>query len=256
MLSDVELTGTALSSARELLPMEINLAKDVESRVSRPRTIEHDFWPLEEVDPKKARFPCCVVWTPLPIVSWLAPFIGHVGICKEDGTIIDFSGSNLINVNDFAFGPVARYLQLDREQCCFPPNLAEHRCKQRYVHAEFGTAMTWDDAIQTSGRHIENRSYNIFTCNCHSFVADCLNRVSYEGSMSWNMVNVAALVLAQGRWVNGLSVLRSFMPFLAVLCMGLYAVGWPFVIALLSFSFLLLVWFLLSNYVFKNMSDC
>lgn len=74
--------------------------------------------------------------------------------------------------------------------------------------------------------------------------------------MSWNMVNVAALVLAKGRWVNGLSVLRSFMPFMAVLCLGLYAVGWPFVIALFSFSFLLLVWFLLSNYVFKSMLDC
>lgn len=95
--------------------MELNLAKDVESRTSRP-DIEHEFWPLEEVDPKKAKFPCCVVWTPLPIVSWLAPFIGHVGICKEDGTILDFSGSNLINVNDFAFGPVGRYLQLDREK--------------------------------------------------------------------------------------------------------------------------------------------
>jgi phage shock protein PspC (stress-responsive transcriptional regulator) len=50
-----------------------------------------DLWSLDEIDPKRARFPCCIVWTPLPVVSWLAPYIGHVG-------------------------SVARYLQLDRKK--------------------------------------------------------------------------------------------------------------------------------------------
>lgn len=95
--------------------MEYNLAQEIENK-RYAGNIQHEFWPLDEVDPTKARFPCCVVWTPLPVVSWLAPFIGHVGICKEDGTILDFSGSNLINIDDFAFGSVARYLQLDRDQ--------------------------------------------------------------------------------------------------------------------------------------------
>ena len=95
--------------------MELTVAYDVEHTSSTQR-IRHELWPLEEIDPKKAKFPCCLVWTPLPVVSWLAPFIGHVGICREDGAILDFSGSNFINVDDFAFGAVARYLQLDREQ--------------------------------------------------------------------------------------------------------------------------------------------
>lgn len=98
--------------------MELNLVHGVEDRTTA-ENILHEFWPLDDVDPKKAAFPCCLVWTPLPVVSWLAPFIGHVGICKEDGTVLDFSGSNLINVDDFAFGSVARYLQLDRNQVWF-----------------------------------------------------------------------------------------------------------------------------------------
>lgn len=85
-------------------------------RESFVRSIQHELWPLDEIDPKKAKFPCCLVWTPLPVVSWLAPFIGHVGICREDGAVIDFSGSNLINVDNFAYGAIARYIQLDREK--------------------------------------------------------------------------------------------------------------------------------------------
>ncbi|XP_021739009.1 protein REVERSION-TO-ETHYLENE SENSITIVITY1-like [Chenopodium quinoa] len=215
-----------------------------------------ELWPLDDIDPVKSKFPCCLVWTPLPVVSWLAPFIGHVGICREDGSILDFSGSNLVTVNDFAFGAVARYYQLDRRQCCFPQNLSKHKCEQRYKHHELGTAISWDDALETSLRHYENKSYNLFTCNCHSFVANCLNRLCYGGSVSWNMINVAAVVLCKGRWVDGMSVLRSFLPFLAVLCLGIYMVGWPFLIALLSFSLMLLAWFVVGTYVVNNILEC
>ncbi|CAK7352982.1 unnamed protein product [Dovyalis caffra] len=128
--------------------MELKGAYDIEQLNSTSR-IQHELWPLDGIDPKKAKFPCCLIWTPLPVVSWLAPFIGHVGICREDGTILDFSGSNFVNVDDFAFGAAARYLQLDREQCCFPPNLAGHSCEHGYKHSEYGTAITWDDALQS-----------------------------------------------------------------------------------------------------------
>ncbi|KAL0330431.1 UNVERIFIED_CONTAM: protein REVERSION-TO-ETHYLENE SENSITIVITY1 [Sesamum radiatum] len=166
------------------------------------------------------------------------------------------SRANLIQVDDFAFGPIGRYLQLDRKQGCFPPTLAGHTCKHHSMHAEYGTAITWDDAIQSSSRHYEHKSYNLFTCNCHSFVANCLNRMCYGGSMNWNVVNVAALILCKGKWVDGFSVLRSFMPFVVVVCFGIFMVGWPFLVGLFSFSFLLIGWFLLGAYCFRNVADC
>ncbi|KAM7507534.1 hypothetical protein LguiA_017987 [Lonicera macranthoides] len=237
--------------------MEIESTYRVEAKkICESSSIHHELWPLDEIDPKVAKFPCCLVWTPLPVVSWLAPFVGHVGICKEGGAILDFSGSNFVNVEDFAFGAPARYLQLDREQCCFPSNLAGHTCKCRYKHAEYGTAITWDDALQSSIRPFEHKSYNIFTCNCHSFVANCLNRLCYCGSMDWNMVNVAALILFKGRWVNWFSVLRAFLPFVVVGCFGVIVVGWVFLIGLLSFSLLLMGWFLVANYCVKSVLEC
>lgn len=98
--------------------MELIASYDIGHPSSMER-VQHELWPLDPIDPKKAKFPCCLVWTPLPVVSWLAPFIGHVGICREDGGVLDFSGSNFVNVDDFAFGAVARYLQLDRSQVLF-----------------------------------------------------------------------------------------------------------------------------------------
>ncbi|CAM8886319.1 unnamed protein product [Rhodiola kirilowii] len=235
--------------------MALKVVHDLES-THASLNVQHEFWPLRDIDSKKAKFPCCLVWTPLPVVSWLAPYIGHVGICREDGSILDFSGSYFVNVDDFAFGSVARYVQLDREKCCFPPNLSSHKCKLGYKHAENGSALTWDDALQSSVRQYQSKSYNIFICNCHSFVANCLNRLCYNGSMDWNMVEVAALILFKGRWVDGMSIIRSFFPFALVICLGLFMVGWPFLIGLTPFSFLLLGWYLIISYCVKNLQEC
>ncbi|XP_065851089.1 protein REVERSION-TO-ETHYLENE SENSITIVITY1 isoform X1 [Euphorbia lathyris] len=234
--------------------MYFDVASDREC-MSSAFGFQHELWPLDEIDPKKAKFPCCLVWAPLPVVSWLAPFIGHVGICREDGTTLDFAGSGFVNNDAFAFGPAARYLQLDRQQCCFPPNLAGHTCKYGYSHTEYGTAITWDDALRSSMRNFEHKTYNLFTCNSHSFVAHCLNRVCYGGGMEWNMINVAALILVKGHWVEWRSIVRSFLPFIGVVLIGILLVGWPFMIGLFSFSLLLIVWFLLGTYCFKNLLE-
>ncbi|KAI4380870.1 hypothetical protein MLD38_007009 [Melastoma candidum] len=243
--------------------------------------IKHELWPLDGIDTKKEKFPCCLVWTPLPVISWLAPFIGHVGIRREDGVILDFSGSNLVNVDNFSFGSVARYLQLDRQevtqgcskhsfsqksfhlttklgpcQCCFPPNLSGHMCKPGYKHSEFGTALTWDKALQSTGRTFEHKTYNLFTCNCHSFVANCLNRLCFHVAMDWNMINVAELVLLKGQWGNKMSVVRSFLPFMYVLSLGRTLAGWSFIIGLLSFSMLIVGWFLLGTFCFISLIEC
>ncbi|XAR70800.1 hypothetical protein NMG60_11027801 [Bertholletia excelsa] len=244
---------SGISPAR-LTKMEPKKIYDVENTNSAQGS-ENEMWPLCEIDPKKAKFPCSLVWTPLPVISWLAPFIGHVGICREDGSIIDFSGSNLVNVDNFAYGAVARYLQLDRELCCLPSNLVTHTCKFRYRHNEFGTGITWDDALQSSKHHFESKSYNIFTCNCHSFVANCLNRLCYGGTMDWNMVNVATLILIKGQWVDILSVIRSFLPFILVICLGVFVVGWAFLIGLFSLSLLLIGWFLMGTYCAKSLLE-
>ena len=35
----------------------------------------------EVVDIGSHRFPYCVVWTPIPFVSYVCPWVGHTGVC-------------------------------------------------------------------------------------------------------------------------------------------------------------------------------
>ena len=51
-----------------------------------------------EVIPEEDDFPLCIVWCPLPLLTWIIPFIGHLGIANSEGIINDFVGPYTINV--------------------------------------------------------------------------------------------------------------------------------------------------------------
>ena len=57
-----------------------------------------------EIRVKENRFPFCIVWTPIPCLTWFLPFLGHIGICPSDGKVHDFTSSYFINIDAMAFG--------------------------------------------------------------------------------------------------------------------------------------------------------
>ncbi|XP_065860071.1 protein RTE1-HOMOLOG [Euphorbia lathyris] len=208
----------------------------------------------QTVDPKRARFPYCVVWTPLPVISWLIPFIGHIGICREDGVILDFAGPNFVCVDNFAFGAVARYIQINKELDCSISlqHYAFSNEDQYNMNANGRDTLTWDAALRKSTQEFQHHAYSLFTCNCHSFVANSLNRLGFH-SGGWNVVNLAALMFLKGQWVNTGSMVRSYLPFVLVCGVGLILGRLTFLSFLAFFNFLLVGWFLLGTYFFKNL---
>jgi hypothetical protein len=116
-----------------------------------------------------------------------------------------------------------------------------------------GTATSWDGALQLGTRHFQHKYYNLFTCNCYSFVANCLNRLAYGGSVEWNVLNVAALVWLHGEWVDKMSIVRSFAPFVIVTCFGIFMAGWSFLIGIAAFCSLLIGWFVFAVYCMKGL---
>ncbi|KAE8718494.1 Protein RTE1-HOMOLOG [Hibiscus syriacus] len=207
-----------------------------------------------DIDPRRERFPCCIVWTPLPVLSWFIPIIGHVGICREDGTILDFAGPNFVCVDHFPFGPVARYLQINKDKECSisPHSSALKGDVESQLDDPRREPLTWDDALQKSTMEFQHRAYSLFTCNCHSFVANNLNRLGFR-SGGWNVVTIVLLVLLKGQWVNRVGFLRSFLPFVVVSCLGLVFGGTTYLFFLALFAALLVGWFLLGTYCFKNL---
>nr|XP_035972358.1 transmembrane protein 222 isoform X2 [Halichoerus grypus] len=90
------------------------------------------------MDVDRSRFPYCVVWTPIPVLTWFFPIIGHMGICTSTGVIRDFAGPYFVSEDNMAFGKPAKYWKLDPAQVyASGPNAwdtAVHDASEEYKH--------------------------------------------------------------------------------------------------------------------------
>lgn len=115
------------------------------------------------VDPAANRYPHCIVWTPLPLITWIFPFIGHMGIADSRGVIHDFAAPYQVNEEHMAFGNPTRYLQLSPQK----------------------SKRKWDDGIKHADSVYCKRMHNLVWDNCHNHVAEALNFIEYDGPAWW-----------------------------------------------------------------------
>ncbi|GER40395.1 RTE1-homolog [Striga asiatica] len=236
------------------LPFQTDpLAVSMVSNGEHSLMIEENETESMQIDPGRSRFPCCIVWSPLPFMSWFFPCIGHIGICREDGVILDFAGPNFVCVDSFAFGAPTRYIQLTKEQCRTLLNSHTHDHENDHIQNGARTEIiSWDDALRKSTQEYQHQSYNILTCNCHSFVANCLNRLKFDAG-GWNVVNLALLIFIKGRFISKLAILKTYLPFVVVSGLGLAFGGETFLTYLALFVFVLVGWFLVGTYCFRKL---
>ncbi|XP_034949768.1 transmembrane protein 222 [Chelonus insularis] len=149
------------------------------------------------IDPARKRFPCCIVWTPIPFLTWFFPFIGHMGIATSLGIIRDFAGPYHVSEDQMAFGQPTKYWQLD------------------YSKARDGI-IGWDSAVAEASEIYKTRMHNLCCDNCHSHVATALNFMHYNNSTSWNMVKLAFLMLVHGKYVGCLGFIKTWLPFFII----------------------------------------
>ena len=150
--------------------------------------------PIDDIE--RSRFPYCIVWTPLPVLTWFIPFIGHMGIAYSNGVIRDFAGPYYVSEDSMAFGKPTRILRLDP--------------------SKVKSGESFDQSISKASEIYSKRMHNICCDNCHSHVARAMNLMQYDNSNDWNMVKLCFMMLFKGRFVSWQRALYTFAPFLLI----------------------------------------
>lgn len=161
-----------------------------------------------KIDVENERYPYCIVWSPLPPITWIFPPIGHMGIADSRGAIWDFAGPYTINRDQMAFGAPTRYLKLN-------PRLAEALIDELKGDnsVERDPDAFWDECVGESNCYYSKRMHNICCQNCHSHVAYALSRMRYRGIRNWNMFMLGAWVFFCGRFPTTCRAVATFLPF-------------------------------------------
>ena len=148
--------------------------------------------PKLQIDLERQRYPYCIVWTPIPCITWVLPSIGHAGICTSEGIIHDFAGPYFVSVDDMAFGNPTKYILLDLDS----------KELERY-----------DDAIEGGKDDYSRQMYSFCCNNCHSFIARCLNKMKYKGKSNYTMVHVWWMLCLKSKFISFNKFLQSYLGF-------------------------------------------
>jgi hypothetical protein len=99
----------------------------------KKKRMEVDIEHKPAIDTHRHRYPYCIVWTPIPMLSWFVPFIGHMGICTSSGVIRDFAGPYFVSEDEMGFGNPTMYWQLDPDSRTLPSwDSAVHQASEEY----------------------------------------------------------------------------------------------------------------------------
>ena len=151
--------------------------------------------PKLKIDLENQRYPYCIVWTPIPCITWIIPSIGHAGICSSEGIIYDFAGPYYVSVDNMAFGNPTKYIYLD-----LSPKEIEN----------------YDDAILDGKDDYTEQMYSFCCNNCHSFIARCLNRLKYKGKTNYTMVHVWWMLCIKSKFLSCAKFIQSYIGFFIV----------------------------------------
>ena len=149
----------------------------------------------KEINLKSSHFPYCLVWTPIPLITYIFPSIGHSGIGTSSGIIHDFAASFFVSVDDFAFGRPTKYVKLELTE------------QEKY---------NWDRAIEKGDNKFNMEEHNIFINNCHSHVAYILNQLNFHGKNNYNMVSIWWMFIAKGKYVSFCGFFRTYLGFMII----------------------------------------
>ncbi|CAD8133218.1 unnamed protein product [Paramecium pentaurelia] len=157
--------------------------------------VEKENMEIEQVDQisvENQKYPFCIVWTSIPVLTWLIPCIGHTGICTSEGTIHDFGGPFYIAIDNFTFGKPLKYVKLNKDF---------EISRQK-----------WDDAVLKADDEFGQQMHNLFTNNCHSHVAKALNIMKYKGKQSFTMFHIWLMLIVSGQYVSFGRFFMTYLP--------------------------------------------
>jgi transmembrane protein 222 len=164
------------------------------------------------IDVQREHYPFCIVWAPIPLLSWVCPILGHIAICDSQGRIYDFQGSYRIGVDHMLFGVPVKYWDLSRDYVpsFYNPSQSDPVASDAAVRREIAA---YDEGVANATAHFrQNEQYNFFTNNCHVFAAESLNRQQLK-KHHMGMVRIAIGMALHGEYVSTARFWKAHMPF-------------------------------------------
>lgn len=139
---------------------------------------------------------CSLVWTSIPVLSYVFPFVGHVGITDSVGRIHDFGSSNYVSIDQMAYGNPDKIIHFEITQDEFT---------------------RWNKSIHTVSKKFSKKTYSLCGTNGYSFCASVLNKIKYNDRNDYTACEVMKMTIGCSYYVSTASMCKSYIGLIVII---------------------------------------
>ena len=139
---------------------------------------------------------CSLVWTSIPVLSYIFPFIGHVGITDSIGRIHDFGSSHYISIDQMTYGNPDKIIHFE------------------ITNEEF---TRWDKCIHSVSKKFSHKTYSLCGVNGYSYCASVLNKINYNDRNDYTACEVMKMTIGCRYYVGTASMCKSYIGLILII---------------------------------------
>lgn len=144
----------------------------------------------------KYKKPYAFLWSPIPFISTILPFIGHISVCSSNGTIHDFFSSKYISLNQINYGAPYKYINLE---------LKESEMRE------------WDRAIVKADKKYKRKIFSFCGNNSLKYAAFVLGAINYNGKSKHSKCDIIKLGIRKSKFFSNCDVIKTYIGFVLII---------------------------------------
>ncbi|KAH7817910.1 putative Protein of unknown function (DUF778) [Monocercomonoides exilis] len=215
-----------MTSIEEETPQEQKVEATQEDPLREPETLK-EFLMNEDMD--KDRFPFAVVWNAVPFLSWILPFLGHVGICDSVGRIWDFQETNKIGIHRMKYGRVLkvwRFYEKPKESKEPKENeMDDIEQQENLIYESHSIPGQWDKAIESASQTFLHRKLSWTKCNSWHHVCECLNIYKPDLPKKFTPKRLCWTLIKKGSYPSCSMAINVYLPVVVLVLLFLIIIS-------------------------------
>lgn len=172
----------------DLVPIPEVSNKSKEKKVSIPVSEGSSFL--------KYKKPYTLLWSSIPFISTIFPFLGHISVCSSNGTIHDYFSSKYISIDQLNYGSPAKIINLQLNE---------------------GEMNEWDKAIRKADKKFKRKNFSFCGNNSLKYAGYILNSVNYMGKKKHSKCDIIKLSINKGKYISKCAIVKTYIGFVLII---------------------------------------
>ena len=142
-----------------------------------------------------SKYKYCIIWSHIPLITFLIPFIGHSSIVNSYGFIHDFDSSYFIkiyNEEENGFSKIV-YLNLDDSQ-----------------------KKIWDNVIENMDKYYKKKSFSFCGYNSFKYISNILSNIEYKGKKNYTKFDIFWLIVREGKFISKCEIFKTYFGWIII----------------------------------------